>query len=551
MIEFVTPSHTVTAIGQIEWTLNSDMNDVNAPTSDQEIAIVNVLHAEKIAAISAFHRWRHSQMRIKFKRNLESLSEDIHETENETELQKQELMELKESHSQNIFENERLRSDLQNALTQLETTMEELSTVRSESVLWERAATSASEEVKKLGSSHEAAMRGREEERKARVAESKSLQAEITKLLENQQQLIVQLSQRDAQVVELQAEAKRSNESIKGLEQLRLESRRAGERAAAAEASRDSSISSEASMRSELEALRVLYIKDLSELKAARICKDLVSSLRDQVHESQKISSSMVLARDDMRVSLDACSAQLVSAEDKCRRLASSVSLRDQLSRINVQGGTGPSSDTSALIDVLSSEMDNKTVEISSLAAKAASLNAILTQSQAQVERLSHEKSEISGLLELESGKRRQLELLVGELQAEMQRMASESSLPPLRPTPPSYSARDTAPISSAPLPAPLSRMETQATALRVLIATKVPSFKALDARLLNLLPNEPKSSPLGHTPHTLLQLEAIKRESKEVVTALEALSEALCSRPFQVQHLVESLLATRSTLEP
>ena len=85
-------------------------------------ARVNAMLAEKIAAISAFHRWRHTQTLHKFKRQLEGLAHEIDETEAAQENQAQELIALKDSHAHTTSENERLRIDLQNTLNQIQST---------------------------------------------------------------------------------------------------------------------------------------------------------------------------------------------------------------------------------------------------------------------------------------------------------------------------------------------------------------------------------------------------------------------------------------------
>jgi chromosome segregation ATPase len=526
--------------------------DQNEPVNANNALMQEKLDA-KLGAIAAFHRWRHSQLVNRFRRSLQDLASEVEEAETQAESQRQELSAVKESHQEALTINVQLSSDLESALRQLDATRNDLAQCRGEVDMQERASKIAHEESARLRLAMEAAMKGKDEERNARRAESEGLKEQHSALLQQQQQLMTQLSQRDAKVIELSAESKRFQSRIEALElearQLRAESNKMGERASAAEASSKASLASEAKMRSELDALRVSYLKDLSELKAARISRSEVSALKEQLESAQCISSSMVKARDEIRVNLDICSSQLVSAEEKLRRQSSFVSLKEQL--IKMASQQGASTNDSAVVEVLSAELEAKMEEISLLAAKTASLNAILTQSQAQVERLAQEKSELAGSLDLESVKRRHLASLVAELQAEMQRMVAESSLPPLEQRAEGSSPSDQ-PVAAAKAPAPLSTMETQTTALRVLIATKLPSFHDLEARLSPLLPNEAnlKSSPLSSLPQAMTQLEVVMRESRAVSNGLEGLSELLGSRPVPIQTLIDALGSTRSSLD-
>ena len=115
---------------------------------------------------------------------------------------------------------------------------------------------------------------------------------------------------------------------------------------------------------------------------------------------------------------------------------------------------------------------------------------------------------------------------------------------------------RSSPPSSEPQIPlAAVSAVETQATALRVLIADKGTGIRGLESSLGDVLipPGGVgpvgKASHLARVPSVMLQMGAVREQAQDLVVALAEVSEAMLVRPLGAAAAITSLKAVQTAL--
>ena len=100
-----------------------------------------------------------------------------------------------------------------------------------------------------------------------------------------------------------------------------------------------------------------------------------------------------------------------------------------------------------------------------------------------------------------------------------------------------------------------ISAVETQATALRVLIADKGAGIRSLESSLGDILLPPGGVGPVGRDSHlarvpsVALQVEAVREQAQGLVVALGEVSEAMLVRPLGAAGAIPGLKAVQAAL--
>ncbi|KAG1669831.1 hypothetical protein FOA52_001661 [Chlamydomonas sp. UWO 241] len=569
--------------------------------------------ADHLQAVVAFHKWRHACLRSTYRKAVAEALEDVAEDEAAFKELKKSHAELRERHAELIGQHNALSAEhvrSQEAVSELSATATRLYGGTEEC---EAATKQARDELDAFKTLHEADVRRRDEDLRKHRSATQGLEEQVRSMAQEQGRLLRLLSDRDALVAQYGAEAAGEGARVRTLaaevERLGNKAELNGAHVATAEQMLTQRADTISTLHAELARLRDKYLSELSELKAARAAAGEASRLKEQLSESQGVASAVAACRDDLRRALDAATAQMVASDERARRLQAAASVREEVVRpllprpclrplptyiiapwsseahgddppphpcapaYALDNASHPLAEDATVIEHLAGELDAKVAEAANLSSKLASTQAVVTQQQAHFARLAAESAEQAKALSDVGAERAMQWRVIGELHAEMSRLAAQAAAGPMlllspegRLTPAAQpSAASAAGAAAAGAGAPhtrprvsasqqLSAVETQATAMSVLIADKAFGIRALDAKLRAIgagTSSTPTAQPgpLSHLPAASGHLRQLQGAVSAVLSSLDALSDKLAARPLDAEKLLDELSGTERSL--
>ncbi|GAX76311.1 hypothetical protein CEUSTIGMA_g3757.t1 [Chlamydomonas eustigma] len=527
------------------------------------------LSSDNIQAVVAFYKWRHSQLKAQFRRKVEEALEDIseeevafHQLKERHNVLNQKYMDLVGQSSAQAKDYNVLKQELQKSESSKEKLLIQVSNLEANLRNQEeqlRAATSLAEQER----------RHREEEKRRSGLELTAVQESLNSARSQHQQNLQHLLKRDTQVAELGSDLRKASQSIGALQaesQAHAKKMQEAEtKSRANEEQANSRAETIFQLHEELSQLRERHMSELSELKMVRVAAAEVPSLKEQLAAAQSVAAAMSQARDEMQGTLGSTSAQLVSALEQVRRLQGACSVKEEVAKAfrsrEIDGLNG-----AIELQVIAEELDSKNKELSRLAGEVSSNKHTNLQLERHVERLAAEATELNRQILEGRQQRDYLQRTVGEMNAEMQRLAAQAAVCPsillskelkimrdIHGDGPASSEAQANPLLS------LSAVETQATALRVLIADKSFGIRGLEVALSDILVPPSSSSRfiggrlegrLARLPEAELHLGVMRGHIQGMIHSLQVLcEEGLLARPLLAAGLVSSLQAVRLEL--
>ncbi|GIL55591.1 hypothetical protein Vafri_11142, partial [Volvox africanus] len=498
-----------------------------------------------LSAASAFFKWRQAALKANFRRELESILEEVSQEEEVTGKLQQQLRRTQERLEETSQALSKATSDYRQAqshIDQLRLQNDELFRALEAA---EGASRAHADQARAASVMHQEETKRRQEEARQSKLETDALREQYQAAVAQQQALLEALAQRDREIAEASQErlhhkrnADRLQEEVERIEAI---ARATGERAAATEAQAAARSETISKLYGELSGLRERYHVELSELKAARIGAADAQRMQERLDSVQATNDSLVAARDELRASLEGVMAKLTAAEQRLKRQAVAATMRDSIidTIANVSRELARDGDESLIMQAttrLSSELDLALTNNTDLAERLTSADAVIAQQQGHIRRIAEECASLESQLREAREHREAQHRLNSELTAELKRLAAESALGPIMALDgngnlaPQEAPPPTPPAATAPA---ASQLEAQSTAVRVILADKGFGLGAL-------------SQAIAAHPGSIQSVRAQLSECRALTEALNAavgeVGALLAVRPFESEELSRKL---------